>query len=745
MPKATFKDVQRALLKQYGIAVHVSDDGTFDIKEKAGRGNGVPARKRPIKVHASSNPGGSVSRGKYNLQSMMHMSDADYKLVCSTAKEVIAQTRGIDKDLSHQKQDPNVIELCVDKLLEFHPELHAYDEHGRWAPRAFFQKLLRTSSGKANAIAKLERDLAKVEATVKQEQARNQPAGGEQAATRQDAAAPETDVQQQAATPAEMPAKKRGRPKKVKSEPESQPALDGAPAAAPPVHNGAPAAVAQPDPVVPAQPPPIVLAESSGPTSSAPTQSASPSQPAPQGTSTGPAQPEHAIPRGNLNKDEVIDMDIHEEVDLADITMNSTLQDLSRLSLRKSTGKEQAGEVIEIGDDDDDDEDDGGKFDMALTMDKPAVKSTTGPAAKPTTEPAAAATVEPTVEPTATATIEPIVESTTESTAEPTVKATAGSSAKPTSEPATTSHNAPPASSVSAPDSSPIIPDSSSPPSVASSSTLVSAPSSLPVLRISLRNRTTKNDPPAPPATLADPNTVTPKDDAASSMLLAGPKLTPTTPFMSTLVAMIDLDIMWHGILISPAEMKAIRLAAIQQAQGGKPMRMAPIFDGLIAKFVADPEYDPSSEPDAPFEPPAPPKGRRGRVAPTAAADPVTEQPKAQPKAQPKRKPKMKSAPEPEPEPEPAPEPEPGVASSEPTTNNAGPDASDADGMEVDAPVGGGPGGKKGKGRQQAAKGGAKAKSGAVATETKAPKAPKVPAAPLRTSSRTTRANAGAN
>ncbi|KAG8784310.1 hypothetical protein FRC12_018817 [Ceratobasidium sp. 428] len=117
MPKATFKDIQLALLQEYGLAVQVSDDGTFDIKEKTGRSGGLPVRKsRPIKVHATSEPGGSVSRGKFNLQSMMHLSDADYKLVCNSAKEVINQTRRINKDLCFQKQDPNVIELCVDKV-----------------------------------------------------------------------------------------------------------------------------------------------------------------------------------------------------------------------------------------------------------------------------------------------------------------------------------------------------------------------------------------------------------------------------------------------------------------------------------------------------------------------------------------------------------------------------------------------------------------------------------------------------
>ncbi|KAG8709524.1 hypothetical protein FRC09_000631 [Ceratobasidium sp. 395] len=725
MPKASFKDIQLTLLKEYGLAVEVSDDGTFDIKEKTGRGGGLPVRKsRAIKVHATSDPGGSVSRGQFNLQSMMHLSDADYKLVCNSAKEVINQTRRINKDLSFQKQDPNVIELCVDKLIERHPELHAYDLYGRWGPRAFFKKLLRTSSCKANAISKLEKDLAKLEATVKEEQARNQPAGGEQAVVPQDAVASGAAAEQQAAAPAAMPAKKRGRPKKVRSpELESKPVIDSAPAvAAPPAPNGAPATVAQPDPGVVAQPPPPVIPEQNKPAPSAPTQSAPPDQPAPQVTPTDPTQVEPAVPREKISDGEVIDMDLHDEPFNIDMTMNSVVHDLSQFSIRKGAGKNSAGDIIEIGDDDDDDDDDdGGKFDMALTMNKPTLKPATKPTAKPTAE-----TTESTVEPT----VEPSVEPTAESTA--------------------TSHNAPPATSVSAPAPDFVAPGSPSPSSVVLPST-VSVPSNAPDTRV-LRKRATKDDPPAPPAAPADPSIVTPKDNAASSALLAGPKLTPTTPFMSTPTAIVDSDIMWHGILIAPVEMNAIRLAAKHQVQGGRPMRMAPIFDGLIAKFMANPEYDPSSEPDAPPEPPAPIKGRRrGRtVAPTTAANPnvpveippVTEQPKAQPKAQPKRKPKVK----PVPEPAPAPESEPELASDEHTTDKAAPDASDANGMEVDTPAGEGSGGQKGNGRQQAAKGGAKAKSNAAATTTKAskaPKEPKVPAAPLRTSARTTRANPG--
>ncbi|KAG9126905.1 hypothetical protein FRC07_001450 [Ceratobasidium sp. 392] len=774
MPKVSFKDIQLTLLKQYGIAVQVSDDGTFDIKEKTGRGSGLTVRKRPIKVLAVSEPGGSVSRGPFNLQSAMHLSDADYKLVCSSAKQVLSETCRINKDLSFQKQDPNVIELCIDKLIEMHPELHAYDVHNRWGPRAFFKKLLRTSSGKANAIAKLEKDLAAVEAAVKEAEARNQPAGGEQAVVPQDAVAPGAAAPQQAATPAGMPAKKRGRPKKAKSpELESQLALDGAPAApappvpngapavpappmpnsapvapAPPVPNGAPGApapsapdgapatVAQPDPVVVAHPPPPVISEPSGPTPSAPAQPASPDQPAHTGTPTDPIQPGNVVPRDNMNDGEVINMDPREDSFNLDITMNSAIYDLSQLAIAKNADKEPAGELIEC--DDDDDDDDGGAFDMAMTMDKPAVKSAIEPPAKPTTEPAT----------------KPAIKLAVELTVKPTVE----SAVEPAAEPATISHSAPPASSASAPNPDPIAPDSSSPPSVTSSSTLVSASSSAPNLRVSLRKRTAKDNPTAPPAAPADPNSGTPKDDAASSAPPTGPKLTPTAPFMSTSVTVIDSDIMWQGILISTSEMSAIRLAAIQQAKGGKPMRLAPLFDDLIAEFVANPKYDPSSEPDPPFQPPAPVKSRRrGRVAPTATAaaaavDPqipteapaVAEQPK--PKAAPKQKPKVKAAPEPESDPTSELEPEP--VGSDPTTNNSTSDASNTDGMEVDTPVGGGPGGKKGKGRQQAAKGGAKAKGGVAATETKAPKVPKepkVPAAPLRTSSRATRANRGTN
>ncbi|KAG8679406.1 hypothetical protein FRC09_018990, partial [Ceratobasidium sp. 395] len=414
-----------------------------------------------------------------------------------------------------------------------------------------------------------------------------------------------------------------------------------------------------------------VISEQTKPTPLTPTQSVPAGQPAPQVVPTDPTQLELAVPRGKVSDGKVIDMDLCDEsFNLIDMTMNSVVQDLSQFSIRKSAGKNSAGDIIEIGNDDDDNDndDDGGKFDMALTMDKPAVKPAVKPATKPTAIPTAETATESTVESIAELTVEPTVESTVEPTVESTVE--------PTVESTTTSHNAPPASSVLAPVPDVTAPGSPSPSSVALPST-VSVPGNAPTTRV-LRKRATKDDPPAPPAAPADPSIVNAKDDAASSALPTGPKLTPTTPFMSTPTAIIDSDIMWHGILIAPVEMNVIRLAAKHQAQGGRPMRMAPIFDDLIAKFMAKPEYDPSSEPDAPPEPPAPIKGRRrGRtVAPTAAANPSIPV-EAQPKAQPKRKPKMKPVPGSEPEPAPAPESEPELASDEHTTDKAAPDASD--------------------------------------------------------------------
>ncbi|KAG8708669.1 hypothetical protein FRC09_001105 [Ceratobasidium sp. 395] len=316
MPKATFREVQAALLQNYGLAVRLSDDGSLDIRERAGQGGGGIVRKRPIKLHACSDPGGSVGRNSFNLQAKMHLSNADYKLVCSSAKVVINKRHGLNPELSFQKQDPHVIELCIEKLTIMHPELHAYDEHNRWAPRAFFMKFLRTSSGKANAVKKLERELAKVEMAVKQQES------GEQGVIPQNEVALEMGPKEQAGASTGAAAKKRGRPKKIRlPEPEIQPAPNGAPAgAAPSVHDGAPAIVA-------AQPPPPVITEPNAPAPRAPTGPIPPSQPAVNGMPTDAAQPGPAAPCDNANDSEVIDLGLDlGEVDVLDSTMNSLHQ-----------------------------------------------------------------------------------------------------------------------------------------------------------------------------------------------------------------------------------------------------------------------------------------------------------------------------------------------------------------------------------------------------------------------------------
>ncbi|KAG8718885.1 hypothetical protein FRC09_011958 [Ceratobasidium sp. 395] len=709
MPKASFRDVQAALLENYGISVRLGDDGSLDIREKAGQGGGGITRKRPIKLHACSDPGGSVGRNGFNLQEKMHLSDADYKLVCSSAKVVINKTHGLNPDLSFLKQDSHVIDLCIQKLTIMHPELHAYDEHNRWAPRAFFMKFLRTSSGKANAAKKLEQELAKVEMAVKQQESNGQEA------IPQNEVAPETGPKEQAGASTEKAAKKRGRPKKIRlPEPEIQPAPDSAPAgAAPFVHEGAPAIVAS-------QSPSSVIMEPNAPAPPAPTGPVLPSQPALNGVPTDAAQPGPAAPCDNANDGEVDDMGLDlGEVDVLDTTMNS----FHHLSL--GNANKEPGDSTE-----DDDDNGGGEFDMRLAMGNPVEK------------PGFNSVVESTVERAETA-IELIVER-VETAVEPIVERT---------EPNATSGGASPTSSALAPNPNPIILNSSSPSPEAPSGSPVLPTDPTPVLRSSLRQRGVKGDPAVSPAPPVNLNAATSEGSAAADMPLDSSKLTPTTPFICTPTAAADSDIIWRGNLISHAEMVAIRSAAAHQAKGGKPLRIVPMFDELIVLFVANPEYDPSSDPHPPPKPPAPVGGRRrGRAAAATTvvtgpsisveAAPVAKDLKAQPKPKPKAKPKMKPVLEPEPEHTAEPGPEP--AGDDHTVANTIPADNNADDMQLETPIDEGTGGKKSKGRQQTAKGGAKLANKAAATEGKAPKAAngqKAPAVPLRTSTRTTRSS----
>ncbi|KAG9121804.1 hypothetical protein FRC07_002081 [Ceratobasidium sp. 392] len=593
-----------------------------------------------------------------------------------------------------------------------HPELHAYDTHDRWAPRAFFKKLLRTSSGKVNAVLKLQKDLENIEKAIGQQENNQQ-----EVVPQNEDVAPEMALQQQTAASTGMPAKKRGRPKKIRlPEPDTEPVPSSAPTAATPsMPGGAPAFVA-------AQPPSPVIAEPNAPAPPAPTGPAPPNQPAAKVISTDAVQSGSAAPCNNADNSEVVDMGLDlGEVDILDTTMRS----LGHLSLGNAD-KELGGFT------EDDDDNDGGQFDMRLAMDNPINK------------PGFNSVVESTVERAKTA-VEPIVER-AETAVEPIVK--------PTTEPNGTSSSASPTSSALAPNPDPIIPNSLSPSLDAPSGSSVLPTDPTPVLRFSLRQRGAKADPPVSPAPPVNSNAAILEGGAAADTPLASPKLTPTTPFISTQTAATDSDTMWRGNLISFAEMVAIRSAAAHQAKGGKPLRMVPMFDDLIALFVANPEYDPSSDPHPPPQPPAPIGGRcsgHGTAATTVATSPsilveaasVAKDLEVQPK--PKSKPKPKMKPVPEPEPEHTAEPEPKPAGDDHTVANTIPADNDANEMQLETPVDEGTGGKKGKGRQQTAKGGAKVANKAAATEGKAAKAAnrqKAPAIPLRTSTRTTRSSA---
>ncbi|KAG9100347.1 hypothetical protein FRC06_004240 [Ceratobasidium sp. 370] len=130
----------------------------------------------------------------------------------------------------------------------------------------------------------------------------------------------------------------------------------------------------------------------------------------------------------------------------------------------------------------------------------------------------------------------------------------------------------------------------------------------------------------------------------------AGPVRKPTVPIVS---AMATRTIVWYGLKITARQMAAIRANAECQA-AGDPIRASPIYQVLIDKLAADPDYDPASEPDPP-PPPAPTHSGRKRnaapiPAPTIPASATTniESPIEQPRIRPR--PKLKPAPVLEPE-----------------------------------------------------------------------------------------------
>ncbi|KAG8727891.1 hypothetical protein FRC10_005489, partial [Ceratobasidium sp. 414] len=353
MPKDTVKDIQ-TLLRDHSLSLCMKG-GWLSLEENASAGTGLPRKARPIYIYVGSKPGGTPGRGEpegYNLQDKTHMNDDDYSLVYDDTKTVLEHTHGIDMHRAITLQNPQAVDLAMQRLVGIHPELEAFAQHGYWAPRTFIQMVLRNKSCKANT------------------QARQAPAleGPQAGAGTQQAGA----AAQQEAKPATKPPRKRGRPRKVKALAlEGQLAIEGVPTvvAQPvlqgePVLNGALVAAAQPVPAIIDQP---VSATAGQPVPAAASQPvpATASQPIPvvivqpapvvvarptpavviQPALAVVVQPVPELPHGNNGDIETIDLEIDESN--FDVTMASAAHDLSRMSIHAEQVEDEPGDIIE--------------------------------------------------------------------------------------------------------------------------------------------------------------------------------------------------------------------------------------------------------------------------------------------------------------------------------------------------------------------------------------------------------------
>ncbi|KAG9094331.1 serine/threonine protein kinase, partial [Ceratobasidium sp. 370] len=349
MPKDTVKDIQ-ALLREHGLSLRMKD-GQLTLEEKTGAGSGLPRKQRPIYVHIGPKPAGTPGRGEpdgYNLQEKTRMNDDDYTMVYDDAKTILERTHGIDTSRAITRQNPRAIDLAVERLVSIHHELEPFAKYGYWAPRAFFQMILRNKSCKANTQAR--RALVQV----------GQPGGAQSGP-------------QQEAEPVAKPQKKRGRPRKVKTlAPGGQPAIEGVPVvAAQPVPQGEPAldsapvavAAAQPVPTVVAQPAPAVAIQ---PAPTVVVQPASRDRLAPENMSAVVVQPVPTPPHGDDNDVETFDLEL-DESDF-DKTMASAAHNLSQMSIHANQIGDKPGGTTE-----DDEDEDGGTFDMTLATGMPLI------------------------------------------------------------------------------------------------------------------------------------------------------------------------------------------------------------------------------------------------------------------------------------------------------------------------------------------------------------------------------------
>ncbi|KAG9094181.1 hypothetical protein FRC06_011083 [Ceratobasidium sp. 370] len=669
MPKDTVKDIQ-SLLREHGLTLRMKN-GQLSLEERTGAGSGLPRKQRPIYIFVGPKPAGTPRRGEpdgYNLQEKTRMNNDDYTLVYNNAKIVLEHTHGIDTSRAITQQNPQAVDLAMERLVSIHCEMEPFTKFGYWAPCAFFLLILRNKSCKVNTQAK--RVLAQVA----------HPEGAQQ------------EVAQQEAEPAVKPQKKKGQPRKVKvPAPGGQPAIEGVPAvAAQPMLQGEPACdgvpVTQPIPTVIAQPAPAVTVQPVPVIAIQPVPAVA-VQPIPAVVPAVAVQPVPATIAQPDDDVETIDIAL-DESDF-DTTMISAAHDLSRLSIHANQIWGEPGGIIEDDkgedgedsedseDSEDEDDEDSGLFDMALATGQPLALPSKVPSCNST--PLLATCV-----PIPTASVDAAPDPPTALAASPAPAPKADAGAAPV----------PPPPSVSS-----TSPTTTAPPSSASLA-LCKQVTTLPALTTT-----------SPFATIA--NALAPNALPARSKRMA------TAPFGSTAAAGLDLDVVWCGLAITPANMARIRSAAARQAEGGKPPRIAAMYRDLIDKFATNPEYNPSSEPlpihDLPASPAPTTVQNRGRgrtvatstAAPTAAttattADlaitppapvdtpPVVENLKPQPKAKakakakakpkpkPKAKPKPKMKPAPEPKPKPKPEPK-SESESEPVPESTSNDNHTAD------------------------------------------------------------------
>ncbi|KAG9085072.1 hypothetical protein FS749_004707 [Ceratobasidium sp. UAMH 11750] len=142
-------------------------------------------------------------------------------------------------------------------------------------------------------------------------------------------------------------------------------------------------------------------------------------------------------------------------------------------------------------------------------------------------------------------------------------------------------------------------------------------------------------DPASEPLPLADAGHTRNATPPPANPLALPPVRAPTVPPSTT---------MWRGMKISKKQMTTIRANAARQAAGDK-IRASPLYQDLIDKLAADPDYDPTSEPlplaDAGHtRNAASPPGSTTAVSAPTDANPPAGKSRAQPKPKPKPIPK---------------------------------------------------------------------------------------------------------